>query len=65
MAKGGWIGMGIIYYTSTMLKHNWRKRLWRKAIRFYWKRERGGYAYTSPDGREAVEEWVMNIYKEQ
>ena len=46
-----------------MFKRNWRKRLWRKAIKLYWKRERGGYAYISPDGREAVEEWVINICK--
>lgn len=57
--------MGIIYHTNAMLKHNWRKRLWRKAIKLYWKRERGGYAYTSPDRREVIEEWVINICKER
>lgn len=55
--------MGIIYHTRAMFKHNWRKRLWRKAIKLYWKRERGGYAYASPDRREVVEEWVINICK--
>ena len=48
--------MEIHHWHENMDRRNWRKRLWRKAIELYWKRERGGYAYTSPDGREVVEE---------